>query len=261
MRFSALILAVLQARIRLASCQDTGETATTRVDSRSPKRVHVLAAVESLCPDCKRYMNDQLYPTFELLGPKVMDLQVVPFGNAAIDAKSKTVDCQHGPAECDANSYGQCAASLYPHPERYLPYLRCLDDELEMGHHDEPFPAKLFAGCARDSALDFATIKACHDDRAQAWKLQKEAAAATPKKHTYVPWIEIDGNHSTDETRDSLLDAVCRAYQAGGGSHPVCDGLATRQHDDDSVANSRPLQLCHAVLPAADETVHVAQAQ
>jgi interferon gamma-inducible protein 30 len=267
MRLTALALAIFQlARVRFTACQAQDEiVAITIADPRSQsKKVHVLAAVEALCPDCRSFMNDQLYPMFEILGPQVVDLTVVSFGNAVIDVKSKRVDCQHGPAECDANSYEQCAASLYPYPERYLRYLRCLDNELEMGHRDEPFSTSLFAGCARDSALDFAPIKACHDDPEQAWKLQRQAAAATPQQHTYVPWIEINGIHSMDETQDSLLAAVCRAYEDGGGSHPACRDLKATVHvrGKKSLESSSPLQLCHAILPPSDdEMVNAAQAR
>jgi len=191
-------------------------------EKRTPKKVKVVAAVESLCIGCKGFMNEQLFPTFQLLGSRVMDLHVVVYGNSLIDWKAKQVTCQHGPAECDANTYEQCAIDLYPYPERYLGYLLCLDNSLEMGFRKEPFPSSIFAECARQQALDFESIKACHDDDQRAWQLQKQAAARTPANHTYVPWIEINGVHAMDEDNDTLLDVVCKAYKQSGGSHPAC---------------------------------------
>jgi interferon, gamma-inducible protein 30 len=187
-----------------------------------PPKVKVMASIESLCSGCKAFMNDQLFPVFQLLGSQVLELDVVVFGNSAIDLQGKTVNCQHGAAECDANTYEQCAVDLYKYPDRYLAYLHCLDNELTMGRRDEPFDAPVFAGCARDSALDFGAIKACHDDAAYAWALQKRAAESTPDDHTYVPWVLINGEHTIDEDNDSLLEAVCKAYQSGGGKHPAC---------------------------------------
>jgi interferon, gamma-inducible protein 30 len=195
---------------------------STSAGSSAPPKVKVLAAVESLCSGCKAFMNDQLFPVFELLGSQVVDLDVVVFGNSVIDLQGKTVDCQHGAAECDANTYEQCAVDLYKYPDRYLPYLSCLDNALTMGRREEPFEASIFAGCARDNALDVGAIKSCHDDAKYAWALQKRAAAATPDDHTYVPWVLINGAHTLDEDNDSLLEAVCRAYRSGGGRHPAC---------------------------------------
>ena len=188
----------------------------------APERVKVEFYMEALCIGCQNFMFQQLHPTYELLGDAVMDLHVVPFGNSEIDLVIKQVTCQHGPAECDANTYEQCATHVYPYASRYLPFLYCLDNSLTMGYSDELIPRHIFAECARHSALDFASIAACHDDSKQAWKLQRRAAERTPKEHNYVPWVVINGHHTMDEENDSLLDLVCKAYRKGGGRHPAC---------------------------------------
>lgn len=209
---------------RLALCLTTAALTLVHADDdvTQSDRVKVTAYVESLCIGCQGFMNEQLYPTFLALGDQVMDLDVVVFGNSLIDTKAKSVECQHGAAECDANIYELCATHIYPYASRYLPYLHCLDNALDMGYSDDLFPEMIFASCARQSALDFRSLAQCHADDKLAWKLQKSAAAATPEEHTYVPWITIDGEHSMDEESDALMDVVCRAYLAKGGSHPAC---------------------------------------
>ena len=107
----------------LTSIVHTEERDPTLTAASAPPKVKVMAAVESLCSGCKAFMNDQLYPVFEMLGSQVVDLDVVVFGNSMIDLPGKTVDCQHGAAECDANTYEQCAVDLYKYPDRYLPYI------------------------------------------------------------------------------------------------------------------------------------------
>ncbi|GKY97868.1 oxidoreductase [Mayamaea pseudoterrestris] len=187
-----------------------------------PKKVKVEFYMESLCIDCQRFMLEQLHPAYALLGDSVMDLTIVPYGNAKIDTAKKQVTCQHGAAECDANSFEQCAIQLYPYASRYLPFIYCLDQSLSMGYDDKLIPRSLFAECARESAMDFSVIAACHDDVKQAWRLQRKAAKATPKEHKYVPWVVIDGQHAMDEDKDSFLNIVCQAYQANGGHHAAC---------------------------------------
>ena len=186
---------------------------------------------EALCIGCQEFILNDLVPTFELLGETVMDLQIVPFGNAQIaDENDPTsLQCQHDAAECDANSYQQCAATLYPIASRYLPFIACCYENLEMGHFHQLFPTAIFADCARRSALDWASIQQCHDDNDLAWQLQLDAFHATPADHEYVPWIVIDGAHyEMDDEADAFFKAICIAYVAKGGHHTACsDVMAT----------------------------------
>ena len=192
-----------------------------------PVKVKVLD--EALCGGCKEFVNTQLSPVYQSLGATVIDLQVIPFGNARYipddkDPAKQVLDCQHGKAECDANSWEQCVAILlYPYPPRYLPFIDCLYKELPMSYSDEIFDRGIFADCARQAALDFETIAQCHDDEYQAGALQQVAFALTPDYHDYVPWIEINGEHVELEDDTSFLKAVCKAYTESGGTHPYCE--------------------------------------
>ena len=149
-----------------------------------------------------------------------MDLKVIPFGNARIE--NKTVSCQHGAGECDANSYEQCVIHFYPDPQHYLPMLACLYKELPMHLHPTNFSVDPFEKCALGSNLEFSSIKHCHDCPNLSWKVLREAAEATPDYHDHVPWVEINGIYMDEESSDFATE-VCRAYEASGGSNPVCN--------------------------------------
>ena len=202
--------------------------------AESPPRVKMTVYLEALCIDSKRFVLDQLVPTFDLLGPSVIDLDIVPFGNAKLvehdnDSETKgTVTCQHGNAECDANVYELCATSLYQgNPSRYLPFFACLFATLPMHRQQTLLDTSLFAACARHAAIEFSDslAKHCHDDPARAWQLQVDANRRTPP-HDHVPWVVFnDGPHTMDEFHDSLLEVVCLVYENGGVSHPVCSNL------------------------------------
>jgi interferon gamma-inducible protein 30 len=206
-----------------SSSVDATLKGTTHIYSSttSSPTVQVTIYVEALCIDSKRYFNDQLVPTYNQLGSEVMDLKIVVFGNARIDLTNKTLQCQHGEAECDANSYDQCAADIYPYPERYLPYLTCLFNSLPMGRRSEPYPKAVFASCARHAALDAHALQQCHDDPERVWELQKQAAALSPSELNHVPWVELNGTYM-DEEKGDLLTSVCQLYTESGGSHPAC---------------------------------------
>jgi hypothetical protein len=223
-------------------------TGTTILPSHSgtvpPVSVQVMS--ESLCIDCQRFFKKGLIPAYRTLGPSVVDLQVIPFGNSRIDFDSKTVTCQHGEAECDANIWEQCAVEQTS-PEVYVDFFDCLEDVLPMGHKDDPFEESVFQQCAAAAtkgkaidaknqqaglrattntleaivAMDFAKLKECHDDPATAWSMQAKYSKLTPPDHKFVPWVLVD-HQFIDVDQQDFFQQVCRAYMAKGGSHPAC---------------------------------------
>lgn len=220
-RLTALwMLSVLQAA-------SAGLLRKTNDQETAPKDVKVQVQLfdEALCIGCKHFVTEQLVPTFDILGPAIMEIDVIPFGNAMIDVDSKLLKCQHGEAECDANSYEQCASDIFPIASRYLPFIDCLYKVLPMGHADDPFDASIFAGCAKEAAMDWSTIKECHDDEERAWQLQVAAAQQTPE-HQYVPWVVINGETIDMNQEFDLLSYVCQAYMKAGGTNPACKGFA-----------------------------------
>ena len=184
--------------------------------------VKVLVCTESLCPDCEQFVQKQLVPIYSQLGPDVIDLQVVPYGNARRRINSTTIECQHGVGECDANVYELCAIYMNPNPNDYLPFLDCLAKVLPMGRHDEPLNPQLFQNCA-SGLLWWSGIQACHGNPATVQKVLQAAAVATPSDHQYVPWITIEGIHLDEEQLDFKTE-ICKAFVVAnnGESHPAC---------------------------------------
>jgi hypothetical protein len=170
------------------------------------------------------FVTNTLLDTYKLLGDEIMDLQLVPFGNAKIDYDNKNVTCQHGVGECDANSYEQCSIYLYREPSEHLPFIACLDEELPMGYKPEPFSTEPFEKCAKKTNLSFDHIHACHELPFMAWTLTVKFAKDTPDYHEYVPWVEIEGNKINPDN-DSLTAEICKAFKAKGGQAEVCDNV------------------------------------
>lgn len=195
--------------------------ASIAVTSKS-KPVKVLVCTEALCPDCEDFVETTLVPVFSQLGSEVIDLQLVPFGNAHLH-EDGSIECQHGPGECDANAYELCAIGANPDPKDHLPFISCLAEALPMGHHDDPLDPQLFQQCAENNSLWWSRIQACHDIPQAIGNLVEKAAAETPDDHKYVPWIEIDGDHMDEQTLDFKTE-VCKAFVANGGLHPACNG-------------------------------------
>lgn len=140
----------------------------------------------------------------------------VPYGNADLDEEAQTVDCQHGDAECSANSYEQCSIAIYLDPDLYLPYISCLAS-FSNGVLEKKWP---FQTCAENSSLDWQLISSCHDDSNISWQLQLESDSLTPDYHTYVPWVEVNGNIIDWFNGESLGKAICDEYPEDNKPEP-----------------------------------------
>lgn len=228
--------------------------------SSSNKRVKVNIYDESLCIDCQLFILKILVPTYEELGPSIMDLSLVSFGNARymnvsttvidntdtvieletinndISKRSDDVNeilvCQHGIAECDTNVYNLCVADIYKYNiDRYLPYVACLFERLPMGYkNDSLFDISVYASCAQDSVVDWYSIKKCHSDKVRVRHLEQIAYQSTPKDHKYVPWIVVnDVHYEMDDNMDvaTFKNMICTTFTKNGGKHPACSGTIT----------------------------------
>ncbi|KAL7574239.1 hypothetical protein ACA910_012494 [Epithemia clementina (nom. ined.)] len=184
----------------------------------SVEPVNVEILTESLCPGCRQFIQTILARAFDQLAPTVMNLTMIPYGNAEItDAPKHLVACQHGLRECDGNVWELCAIHKYPDPEQYFPYLKCLAQKVPDGPFNQTISPNVFKKCAVESHLWWPAIEACH--KKQAWEMLAAADKATPD-HNYVPWIIVDGKHI--EAEDDFVAAVCEVYQEKGGSYPAC---------------------------------------
>lgn len=74
-------------------------------------KVPVTVYYESLCPDSKAFIVEQLTPTAR--GPlgKFIDLTLVPYGKSSFKTQGSDTEftCHHGPNECYGNKIHSCA--------------------------------------------------------------------------------------------------------------------------------------------------------
>lgn len=154
-----------------------------------------------------------------------MDVTLVPFGNAKYD--NGKLACQHGPNECVANSYEQCAIDAYPTFADHFPFYHCIEGKIDSGEKIQ----KQAKECAQTAKLDFDKIEACVNDKTRAADLQQKFHKMTPADHTYVPWVVVDGKLSKSNG-DKLVAEVCKAYK---GTKPDVCAAALAAADTDHV--------------------------
>lgn len=178
------------------------------------KPVNITLYFESLCPFCKQFITDQLYPTWKLLKPTgIMVIDMIPYGNAEeVEVSSGVYNytCQHGPAECTGNYIENC---IIKHAKNkvdvYFPIIHCMEKT------DDPVSAA--EKCVTDGNLNWSMVDMCAKGKEGNELMHKSAGvtASLQPPHKYVPWITANGMH-TEEMQQSaqgdLLSFVCSTY-------------------------------------------------
>mmetsp|Transcript_155 Transcript_155/g.505 ORF Transcript_155/g.505 Transcript_155/m.505 type:complete len:165 (-) Transcript_155:334-828(-) len=149
-----------------------------------------------------------------------MNVTLVPFGNAKYNGGVLT--CQHGPNECTANSYEQCAIDEYPAFKVHYPYFTCLESAFLKGTEDI---AATSAKCASAAEMDATKLDACVKDAPRAAALQRKYFALTPSDHKYTPWVVVGGNLSKS-SGSKLTEEVCKAYKGPAPAACAAEVLA-----------------------------------
>ena len=183
--------------------------------------VEVGAYTESLCPDCKAFVVNQLLPTFNKLinaNPPILTINMVPFGKAqmtfnknATKNPSLNFTCQHKDQECEGNIIQSCSVVRYD-IEKSLPFVTCMFNSTNW-----KTPWNSAKECSQKLGLDFNVLSECAnslDGVAIEFLMAGQTNALEPKLD-YVPWITINGKHSDEiqqKAETNLLKLVCDTY-------------------------------------------------
>ncbi|XP_014285170.1 gamma-interferon-inducible lysosomal thiol reductase isoform X1 [Halyomorpha halys] len=94
--------------------------------------VSVTLYYESLCPGCREFIPNQLYPAYTDTkydySSLISKLTLVPYGWAhVLNATTHEYQCQHGEEECQGNRLHGCALKYIPDALTSVEYLSCLE--------------------------------------------------------------------------------------------------------------------------------------
>lgn len=170
--------------------------------------VHVSLYYESLCPFCRAFLNDTLFPLHQ--GPigKLMHVDLVPYGNV-YEVRGEWM-CQHGPIECQLNTLEACALEEAG-PQEAFAFVTCIE------RNAFEFEEKIQA-CATDAGMESLvdSIQKCADGK-KGKKLFEEMGKKTQAlrpPHQYVPWVTVN-DVPLEADYSNLKTFVCAAYSAG----------------------------------------------
>ncbi|KAM6235981.1 gamma-interferon-inducible lysosomal thiol reductase isoform 1-T2 [Porphyrio hochstetteri] len=208
------------------ACQAEGHCANRSRPSAAP--VELSLYYESLCPGCRLFLVQQLFTTWLLLPAEVLNITLVPYGNAQERNVSGRwqFQCQHGPEECLGNMIETCLMHEGQNFSTYFPVIFCMESGSSV--------TKNLEACLQIYApqLDRGRIAACVQGDTGAALMHRNAqlTEALDPPHQYVPWVVINGKHTDElqaQAQVSLLGLVCSLYQ--GEKPEACGGSVARK--------------------------------
>nr|ALB00669.1 GILT-2 [Anguilla japonica] len=188
--------------------------------NRAESSVEVGLYYESLCPGCRQFLTQQLFPTWVMLGD-IMNVQLVPYGNAqeSFDGKKYKFTCQHGEEECLGNMIEACVLNMTG--SAAFPIIFCMESAADVLKAAQPcveiYASSASWGSIMDCVKGDVGNKLMHDNAVR--------TKALNPPHKYVPWVTVNGGH-TDEIEQkatsALFNLVCSLYK--GPKPAACTG-------------------------------------
>jgi interferon gamma-inducible protein 30 len=195
--------------------------------SGKKQKVHLEIYYESLCPYCHELLDNDFR---KIWGEKDfrdrIDLELVPFGNAAVvtqdhispgykfwypDAKYPVIVCQHYDGECLGNELHACANHLHGQ-EKMVDFVLCM---VGMQAKTGAGVEKSSYQCMVDMNIDPHKMKNCvgsQENKERMMELGKRSTRSELQRK-YVPWVMLDDAHvefpDDDEKGHDLITPIC----------------------------------------------------
>uniref|UniRef100_A0A671PF52 Gamma-interferon-inducible lysosomal thiol reductase n=1 Tax=Sinocyclocheilus anshuiensis TaxID=1608454 RepID=A0A671PF52_9TELE len=184
------------------------EALNTKTNSLLVPPVEITLYYESLCPGCRAFLTEQLFPTWTLL-KDIMNVNLVPFGNLP---EENSFSCQHGEPECYASMVEACVLHAANHAA--FPVIYCMESSADVLKSAKPC-LQLYAPFVK-----WQTIESCTRGELGHRLMHQNAVKTQALKpaHTHVPWITFNGVRPS-QSRAFALIVIYRGIKP-----PVCTG-------------------------------------
>jgi len=196
-------------------------------DGSSGKKLLITLLFESLCPDCQEFITGALYNKVYLHFKDYVDIELVAYGNAR-KLNNGSIQCQHGPVECEINLYETCAIHFLQDP---LPFIYCLELKIKMGIPLEKASETCYSKL-HISHIAYDQIQHCFkSDKGKQLQLEAEERTdnAWPDLHRHVPWLYFN-NVSLSDSQDLIADLPVVICDWLVGKKPdVCAGIGRKK--------------------------------
>ncbi|XP_042510462.1 gamma-interferon-responsive lysosomal thiol protein-like [Macadamia integrifolia] len=207
----------------LLSCIFVFASAIASPHAPAAHKVSLALYYETLCPACSIFIVNDLAKIFHNGLIKIVDLQLVPYGNANVDSNG-TITCQHGAEECFLNTVEACAIDVWPNLNEHFKFISCVEQMIISGKFKEEWKS-----CYHKTHLGPKHIAKCYNSP-RGKKLEHKYAKMTESlkpPHEFVPWVTVNDQPLLLDY-ENFTSYVCKAYR---GKHmpKACKQQLTHQ--------------------------------
>ncbi|XP_057954276.1 gamma-interferon-responsive lysosomal thiol protein [Malania oleifera] len=192
--------------IALSSPTSASASAGRIFNASAAQKVSLGLYYESLCPYSANFIVNYIAKIFQNGLFSIIDLNLVPFGNAKI-GPSSTIDCQHGPSECLLNTVEACAINIWPDLNEHFTFIYCIESLVLEYNYPQ------WIKCFEKLGMDPKPIADCYNS-GYGKELELRYAAETntlQPPHEYVPWVVVNGRPLYQDY-ENFVRYVCEAY-------------------------------------------------
>ncbi|CAM8983301.1 unnamed protein product [Rhodiola kirilowii] len=192
--------------------------ASVELDGNAQRTVELSVYYEALCPYCGNFILNQLVELFKTDIAQIVDLRLVPWGNASLKNKFE-ITCQHGPDECRLNTIEACVIKTWPDFRRHYGMIHCIERLVFTQKENK------LQSCF-GSINEWQTLHKCYNSGLGTQldlKYADETTHLNPPLQ-FVPWVVVNGRALKDDY-GNFLAYICKVY-----SGPKPDGCRSIQH-------------------------------
>ncbi|KAG6769610.1 hypothetical protein POTOM_025260 [Populus tomentosa] len=194
-----LLLIFLLPPSHAATHSDPGDIKDSSSINR--QKVNLSVYYEALCPSCANFIVQSLVRVFNDDLINIINLRMVPWGNAHVNKTDSTIICQNGLDECVLNTIQACAINVWHDVNKYYALIYCIEFLAIEGRHSN------WQSCFSSLGLPEKPILDCYNNGTGA-KLQAlygyETAHLSPPQ-TFVPWVVVDSKQLGNVSPQSLV--------------------------------------------------------
>ncbi|XP_034039543.1 gamma-interferon-inducible lysosomal thiol reductase-like [Thalassophryne amazonica] len=188
-------------------CLDSNRTQT----HLTADPVQLVLYYESLCPACRWFITQMLFPTWVML-KDILSVTLVPFGNAfeTFDGQHYIFTCQHGTKECLGNMIETCMLNMTG--DVAFQIINCMESAVDVIGAAQSCLQLISPTVSWESIMT--CVKGPVGNQLMHQNALKTNALSPP--HKYVPWVTINGEHTDDlqsKAESHLFTLICSIYK------------------------------------------------
>ncbi|KAJ7961180.1 putative Gamma-interferon-inducible lysosomal thiol reductase [Quillaja saponaria] len=183
----------------------------------SDQKVNLSVYYDSLCPSCSTFIVKNLVQVFDKGLIKIVNLRLIPWGNAYINRTNNAFVCQKGPDECQLNTLAACAINNWPDVNMHYALIYCFEFLTIEGRQ------KSWQSCFSSLGLLKKPILDCYNSGYGTLLDQKYANETLHlyPAHSFVPWVLVN-KQPIGKDYENFVSRVCKAYK-GNAVPAACD--------------------------------------